>query len=137
MTNLKNQKSPNSLKAWFIIHFVVDILFAIPLMVFPIEFLQLLDWNTIDPFATRIVAAALFGIGIESWLGRNANVETYQNMLNLKIIWSGAVIIGTILSIYQTTYSTTIAEWLLLITFLFFHVVWIYWRVRLSTNKIV
>jgi len=134
MNDQKNQKSPFALKVWFVIHFVVDILFAIPLLLFPIEFLQLLDWNIIDPFATRIVAAALFGIGIESWLGRNASVETFKNMLNLKIIWSGAVIIGTILSIYQTTYSTTIAEWLLLVTFLFFHIVWVYWRTKIKST---
>ena len=131
---MENKSTPQALKVWFIIHFAVDIIFAIPLLLFPLEFLQLLDWHTIDPFATRIIAAALFGIGIESFLGRNANIETYKNMLNLKIIWSGAVILGTALSIYQTSYTTTIAEWLLLVTFITFNIIWTYWRIKLKNT---
>ena len=125
---MTQQKSPILLKTWFIIHFFIDILFAIPLFLFPEEFLTVLDWQNIDPFATRIAAAALFAIGIESWLGRNASVETYKNMLNLKIIWSGMVVIGIIISMYQSSYSTTIFEWLLLLTFFCFHCIWLYYR---------
>ena len=129
---MRENKSPSSLKVWFIIHFIIDITFAIPLFIFPNAFLDLLEWHIIDPFATRIVAAALFGIGIESYLGRNANIETYKNMLNLKIIWSAAVIIGVILTILQTSHSTTLAEGLLLLTFIFFNILWIYWRIRIN-----
>ena len=128
---MTHQTSPNFLKVWFIIHFFTDLIFAIPLFLFPHQFLQLLDWHTIDPIATRIVAAALLAIGIESWLGRNASVETYKNMLNLKIIWSAAVVAGVSISIYQSSYSTTFFEWFLLLVFLAFNVVWVYWRIRL------
>lgn len=123
---------PGSLKNWFIIHFAIDILVAIPLFLFPRAFLGLLEWQIIDPFSARIVAAALFGIGIESFLGRNAAPETYKNMLNLKIIWSGATVIGTGLSVYQSAYTTTVTEWLLLLIFLVFHFLWIYFRIRIE-----
>ncbi len=125
-------KVPSALKIWFVIHFVVLIIFAIPLFIFPREFLELLGWHSIDPFATRLVAAALFGIGIESLLCRNANIETYKNMLNLKLIWSGAAIIGIAFSIYQSLNITIIAERLLLVTFLAFHILWLYWRGRVE-----
>jgi len=130
-----HQKSPKFLKIWFIIHFFTDLIFAVPLFLFPVDFLQLLDWHTIDPLATRIVAAALLAIGIESFLGRNASVETYKNMLNLKIIWSAAVVAGVSISIYQSSYSTTIFEWLLLLIFLLFNIIWVYWRIRLRIHK--
>jgi hypothetical protein len=123
---------PIALKRWFVIHFIVDVLFAIPLFFFPVAFLKLLGWTTIDPFATRIAASALFGIGIESFLGRNASAQTYKNMLNLKVIWSGTTIIGVALSIYQNDHPTTIPQWLLLLTFLGFHVLWIMWRIKIS-----
>ena len=129
---MKNKAVPKALSIWFIVHFVADIVFAIPLLLFPVKFLGILGWHSIDPFAARIVAAALFGIGIESWLGRNAGVETFKNMLNLKIIWSGATIIGVLLSIIQSSYSTRIAEWLLLLVFLVFNIIWVYWRVRVG-----
>lgn len=129
---MQEKKVPASLKTWFIIHFVADVLFAIPLLLFPSAFLTLLGWQTIDPFATRIVAAALFGIGIESFLGRNADLQTYKNMLNLKIIWSGATIIGIGLTVLQAKGTVIPAQWLVLLTFIVFHFLWIYWRRRVG-----
>lgn len=129
---MTHQTIPIALKRWFILHFAVDVLFAIPLFFFPVAFLTLIGWQSIDPFATRIVAAALFGIGIESFLGRNANTQTYKNMLNLKIIWSGTTIAGVGLCIYQNTYPTPLAQWLLLVTFLAFHFLWVIWRIRVN-----
>ena len=75
-----------SLRTWFVIHCIADLTFAIPMLVAPVAFLSLFGWTTVDPFMTRLVAAALMGIGLESYLGRNAGVEAYQGMLNLKII---------------------------------------------------
>ena len=70
------------LRTWFVIHFAVDIVFAIPLLVAPAAFLTFLGWTAVDPYAARLVGAALMGIGIESYLGRNAGVEAFQGMLN-------------------------------------------------------
>lgn len=122
---------PAALKKWFVIHFVIDLVFAIPLFFFPVRFLSILGWQTIDPFATRIVAAALFGIGIESYLGRNAGVQTFKNMLNLKIIWSGTTMIGISLSIFQHPLPTPIVQWMLLATFIAFHILWVIWRIKI------
>jgi hypothetical protein len=55
---------PPSARTWFVIHFVADVLFAVPLFFFPETTLSLLGWTDVDPAATRLVAAALFGIGI-------------------------------------------------------------------------
>lgn len=129
---MPDKQVPDSLKKWFIIHFIIDLLFAIPLFFFPVTFLSLLDWQTIDPFATRIVAAALFGIGIESYLGRNALAQTYKNMLNLKIIWSGVTSAGIGLSILQNPSPATLVQWLLLVTFVSFHLLWVFWRIRIN-----
>lgn len=123
---------PDSLKKWFVLHFVADILFAVPLFLFPQAFLSMFGWQTIDPFATRIVAAALFGIGIESFLGRNADLHTYKNMLNLKIIWSGFVILGIILTFFEQQYASVVAQWLVLMIFVVFHILWFVWRIRVG-----
>lgn len=123
---------PNTLKQWFVVHFIADVLFAAPLFFFPIVFLTLLGWQTIDPFATRIVAAALFGIGIESFLGRNADAQTYKNMLNLKLIWSGAVILGVVLTFLQARDGLPAVQWLILIIFAAFHILWWVWRIRIG-----
>lgn len=122
---------PDLLKKWFVIHCIADLLFAIPLFLIPVAFLSFFGWQIIDPFATRIVAAALFGIGIESYLGRNASAQTFKNMLNLKIIWSGVTIAGIGLSIYQLTSPASWGQWFLLAVFCSFHGLWVYWRIRI------
>ena len=117
------------LRTWFVIHFAIDILFAIPLLVAPVPFLTVLGWTAVDPYTARLVGAALMGIGIESYLGRNAGVEAFQGMLNLKIIWSAAAITGILLTM-ATGYRPW-GAWLLLAAFIPFNILWITYRRRL------
>ena len=131
MTTASNS-IPQSLKTWFVIHFALDVIFAIPLMVAPTWFLGLLGWQAIDPISARLVAAALFGIGIESYLGRNSGPEAYRGMLNLKIIWSLGAIIGILVSMLQGAHGQPIAGWGLLAVFAVFNVLWVYWRLRIK-----
>lgn len=123
---------PRSLRSWFILHFALDVLLAIPLMVAPEATLRFFGWQTVDPITTRVVAAALFGIGIESYLGRNAGVEAYQGMLNLKIIWSLAAVIGLLVSLLQGAQGSPFMAWVTLMIFAAFNLLWVYWRWRLS-----
>ncbi|MEN8242533.1 MAG: hypothetical protein ABFS17_11465, partial [Chloroflexota bacterium] len=101
MTDSQPAQVPQALRTWFLIHFIVDLLFAIPLMFAPERMLSLVGWQTIDPFTARLAAAALFGIGIESYLARNAKVESFRSMLNLKIIWSLSAVFGISLSVIE------------------------------------
>ena len=120
------------LRTWFVIHFAIDIVFAILLLVAPAAFLTFLGWTAVDPYAARLVGAALMGIGIESYLGRNAGVEAFQGMLNLKIIWSTTAIAGTLLTM-MTGYQPW-GAWLLLATIIPFNILWIYHRLQLRRN---
>lgn len=123
---------PRSLRNWFVLHFVLDLLLAIPLMIAPMVTLRFFGWQTVDPIATRVVAAALFGIGIESYLGRNAGIEAYQGMLNLKIIWSLAAQVGFLISLLQGAQGAPIMAWVALVVFALFNLLWVYWRWRLA-----
>ena len=128
---MSEKNVPSALRTWFEVHFVADVAFAIPLMFAPEFTLRLFGWQTIDPIATRIVAAALFAIGIESWLGRNAGVEAYKGMLNLKIIWSAAVVLGAGASLLSGAQGAPLMGWAVMAVFLFFNLVWVYWRRKL------
>ena len=68
---------PNGLRTWFVIHFVADMLFGIPLLFFPHLLLPLLGWTTYDPLTSRPVGAALMGIRLELLLSRNASAEAH------------------------------------------------------------
>ncbi len=85
---------PSSLRVWFVIHFAVDMLFAIPLLFFPEILMPLLGWKVVDPITSRLVGAALLGIGGESLLSRKASRDVFTAMLNLKIIWAIGAVVG-------------------------------------------
>jgi hypothetical protein len=120
---------PNSLRIWFVIHFAVDVLFAIPLFLAPVLFLTLFGWETVDPLATRMVGAALMAIGVESLLSWRANAAIYRGMLNLKIIWSACVVLGILLTMLIN--GGPLFGWIVLAIFLVFNQIWLYYRIIL------
>jgi hypothetical protein len=127
---------PNALRTWFVIHFWADIAFALPLFVVPVPTLTLFGWEPqeVDPLTTRLVAAALFGIGIESLLGRNADASAFRAMLNLKCIWAAAATAGILWAQLDLTDHAPWGGWLFLGIFAAFLGVWSYWRGRLSQS---
>ncbi len=123
---------PEALKLWFKIHFMLDYLIGLPLFLFPIQVLEFLNWNTIDPVASRIAAAALFGIGGISLVAQNSSIEIYRILLKLKLIWSIAALIGILGSIIQFDLYGSLILWAFFGTFLGFNMVWIYWIKKLD-----
>lgn len=120
---------PPALRTWFVIHFVADLGFALPLFFFPREFLGMLGWTEVDPIASRLVAAALVGIGMESLIGRNASRQSFSTMLRLKMMWSATATLGIGWSIYQ---GAAPAAWLFLGIFAAFCGIWSWWRIQLG-----
>lgn len=120
---------PRALRGWFIFHFWVDILFAVPLFVAPHWFLGQLGWTEIDPSTARITAAALFGIGIQSFLGRDEPRQTFRAFLTLKVIWSTFATVGLAISAFQ---GGPPAMWALALFWAGFCGAWWAWRVRLA-----
>lgn len=137
--NDKKQQSgknpvPKALRNWFFVHFLVDVIFAIPLLIAPVFFLNRLGWQVVDPVTARLVAAALFGIGIESLLSYRSDISNYQGMLNLKIIWSLGAITGLTISLAQGDQGRPIILWLLLFVFIVFNILWVFWKIKLRPN---
>jgi len=120
---------PQTLRRWFVAHFVVDVVLAVPLLVAPTAFLRALGWTTIDPVTARLVGAALLAIGTQSLLGRNEGADTFRTMLNLKLIWSCAAIIGLVVSIGEGAPGLA---WAPLSAFIAFFGVWFHYRVRMK-----
>ena len=127
---MTNENSfPNSLRAWFVVHFAADMLFGVPLLFFPHSLLTLLGWTTYDPLTARLVGAALMGIGLESLLGRNASAETFRAMLNLKVIWSSSAIFAIAAALLE---GSPPLAWAFLAIFVVFWCVWVYYRLKLQ-----
>lgn len=124
-----------ALKRAFTVHFIIDILMAVPLMMVPGLFLSLIGWQTVDPVSARLTGAALFGIGIESFLGRNSGIEAYRGMLNLKIIWSVTAILGIGLSLIEGAHGRPLFLWLFGAVFVAFNLLWFYFRLNIDKTE--
>lgn len=122
-------KVPGSLKRWFILHFILDILFAIPLLLFPAAFLQMMGFEMVGTMTARLVGAALISIGGNSFLMRNKGKETYISMLNLKLLWSSFAVIGILITMIE---GGPIIGWILLGIFIVFFIIWVYFKRVLS-----
>ena len=120
---------PKSLRTWFTIHFLLDLSLALPLLVAPQAMLQLFGWESIDPVATRLVAAAMLAIGGESWLGRNGSADAYRSLLRLKIIWSAAACAGLAASLALGAPVMAVA---FLAIFAAFLALWIHYYCRMT-----
>jgi hypothetical protein len=119
---------PASLRLWFVIHAAVDVAAALPLLLAPAATLGLLGWGCVDPVATRLVGAALLGIGGQSFLMRNAGVEAYRAVLGLKVIWSLAACFALFAAIGV---GAPPATWAFLGIFIVFAGVWVHHAIRL------
>ncbi len=105
------------------LHFAVDMLFAIPLLLFPGLILPWFGWDSFDPVMPRLVGAALLGIGGESLFSRNATSEAFKALLRLKIVWASGAILA--LGIGNIN-GAPLAAWGFLVIFLGFLGVWVY-----------
>ena len=115
------KKVSSFLRTWFIIHFILDYIFGIPLLLFPGWTLQLFGFSDVEVLTARLVGAALLGIGGISFIAKEKNKEIYQVLLKLKIIWSGAAILGITITMIE---GAPVATWLFLGIFTFFFVLW-------------
>jgi len=127
--NGKSTEIPKGLKIWFVIHFVVDMLFAIPLLLLPELILPWFGWESFDPVMPRLVGAALLGIGGESLFSRNATREAFKALLRLKIIWATGAILALGMGILR---GGPPATWGFLVLFVGFLGVWVYFRIKIN-----
>lgn len=122
-------KTNRSLRAWFMLHFIVDYVVAVPLFLFPFETLTFLGWQVIDPISARVVSAAFFAVGGISYASRNADEKTYYHLLILKIVWSISATAALVIAVLQGGASWGV--WAAMILFILFGSVWIYFWLKL------
>ena len=131
MTTTPLVEVPAGLRRWFVVHFVADWVFALPLFFVPEAFLGALGWTVVDPATARAVAAALVGIGTQSLLDRNAGVESFRTMLSLKVMWSAVACLG--LAWTGLTGGPPMV-WALFGVFLAFNVLWTAYFLKLRAT---
>jgi hypothetical protein len=118
---------PRTLRAWFMVDALVDVVAGLPLLAAPELVLRRLGWTCVDPVSARLVGAALLAIGGQSFLGRDAGVDVYRAMLRLKLVWSLAAAVSLFVGIGA---GAPPAAWALLSIFIAFAGVWLHHSIR-------
>jgi hypothetical protein len=119
-------KIPNSVRVWFLIHFLVDIFFAVPLIFAPIWFMSVFGLEVTETLSIRLVGAALAGIGGVSFWSHGADFSAFQSLLRLKILWSLSALLAIGLYIFNGGHGVA---WLFFTIFLLFSVIWNYYYI--------
>jgi hypothetical protein len=125
------EKIPQSLRNWFIAHFIIDVLIGFPLLFFPTQTLSFIALEHESVLLTRLVGAALIGIGLVSLATHKAGRESYHALLMLKLFWSAAAVIALMISIWS---GAPIVAWPALIVFLCFFIIWEYYYKQLFSK---
>ncbi|MEE8340621.1 MAG: hypothetical protein V3R52_00840 [Candidatus Neomarinimicrobiota bacterium] len=120
---------PKSLQRWFIVHFVVDIIFAIPLIFFPLWILGLFGLPASESVMARLVGAALIGIGGASFFSYKRTKESYDILLTLKLLWSSSAVLALVLAVVSGAPNII---WLIILIFVIFFFLWLYYKNRLK-----
>lgn len=119
-------KIPNGLKNWFFIHFLIDMFFGIPILLFP-GFVFSLFNLPLEIITSRLVGASLIGIGGASFFARK--FEEYNILLTLKIVWSISGILALILSSF---YTDSKKLYFIIGIFVVFSITWIYYKIKIN-----
>ena len=114
-----------SLRFWFKIHFLVDLLVAVFLIFFTAWTLQLFGFVNENLVFVRVVGAALLGIGGASLFTKTK--DQFEVMLNLKIIWSVSAIA---VILYGIIVTKNYWLWLFVVIFAIFSAAWIYYKIK-------
>jgi flagellar biosynthesis component FlhA len=125
---------PQSLRTWFIVHFIVDLFFGLPLIFVPQFVFDLFGLTMGDSLAPRVVGAAFFAIGTASLVMRNAGIESYRTMLIFKLIWSTSALVGILLAILHGTPRIACLPFAI---FVVFWSVWIWYHRKLGEAPVV
>ena len=110
---------PKSLRQWFILHFIVDLIFAAALIFYPQQLLNLIGLQG-EVISLRIIGAGLIGIGGASLLMHKGGKKEYSIMLNFKLLWS-------ISAVLVLLFSKPLL-WPIIILFLIFMSAWLYYK---------
>ncbi|MBU0460815.1 MAG: hypothetical protein KJ597_04970 [Nanoarchaeota archaeon] len=113
------------LKRWFFIHFIADLLIALPLIFLTARTLVFFGFLPENLVLARILGAGLLGIGGASLFTRGK--KQYEIMLILKMVWSVSAIIILIWGILETGNYWL---WLFVAMFVAFLSAWIYYETR-------
>ncbi|MHA2169627.1 MAG: hypothetical protein ACXAB7_07005 [Candidatus Kariarchaeaceae archaeon] len=89
---------PTILKNTFLAHAILGVVMGLSYLIDPKMYEDLFDFTMAEPMVYRLVGAAVFALGVSSWLAyREISFEKVRILVILEIIWT---ILGTIVTVW-------------------------------------
>jgi hypothetical protein len=111
------------LKYTFLIHIVVAVLFGLPLLLFPGQFLGLFGWAPVDPLLSRVVGAALLAHAWSSFRAfKGLSPATVAVLLEMEVVFTVLSGVGLLRHLLIAYYPLEV--WLVFALFVVFAIAW-------------
>ena len=123
---------PQKLRSAVLFNVANDLILSISIFFFPASFIAFSGWLALDPFALRLIAGGLTAVAIQMFLSRNATIESFKSILNIKVATMGFGLIGVVLTILQNSRPPIFAELILFGGLLLPFIQLGYWRMQLG-----
>ncbi|MDX1615465.1 MAG: hypothetical protein R3300_14225 [Candidatus Promineifilaceae bacterium] len=120
-----------SLRSTFLVHWIVSLLFGLPMLIAPGRLLGLFEWAPIDPITSRMYGAALLALAWGSFRGwRASNWAQVSLLVELEAAFTVLASIGLLRHLLFASYPWYV--WAILLVMVLFAVAWIAALVRKS-----
>ncbi len=118
-----------SLRITFILHTIVSFVFGLALLIIPGRFLNLFGWAPIDPLISRMLGAALLGLGWGSYRGWRANTwDEVEFLLQVEAAFTVLASVGMLRHLLIASWPWYV--WMVFAFYAIFAVSWVYHLVR-------
>lgn len=118
-----------SLRITFVLHAVVAFVFGLGLLIIPGRLLELFNWRPIDPLISRMLGAALVGLGWGSYRGWRANLlEEVEILLQVEAVFTVLACVGLLRHLLVASFPWYV--WMIFAIYAIFAIAWVYHLIR-------
>lgn len=111
-----------ALRYTFVVHSIVAVVVGAPLLLAPGRFLGWIGWTPVDPLISRLLGAAILGLGWSSFRGAQAAPGQQRNLVETELAFAILGCIGLLRHLLKWAYPWYV--WLTLAVLAAFAVAW-------------
>lgn len=121
------EKTHSALKIILLLHAIFLFVFAAPLLMIPIQFMDMCGWPVENGTFSRTISSFFFSIAVLSILARNKSKRDIIDYLTVLVVLNGMFFLSFFISMIDVIESRTWNNFAIIVIDVFFLVVWIFY----------